>query len=109
MVDNTVPSDAGDQSSVDRARFKKNLEEDARTEHYKEVLGTYEGRAVIWDILSQCGIYDAGLLPPSDSAYRDGKRYIGVTLIEEIEYISPNSYSLMRQEATERSHRNKNG
>ncbi len=95
--------------TVKRFVSKRELDEEQREVNWKAVLDTYEGRAVFWDILTLCSIYDAGFLPSEHSLYRDGKRAVGVTIIEDLEEVAPNAYSRMREEYIERKYRNKNG
>lgn len=66
----------------------------------RRVLAIVEGRRVIWRLLSEAGIYrstfDANAL---SMAFKEGKRDIGLFLIEDINAHAAASFAQMQREA----------
>ena len=61
--------------------------------NYKDVMSTPAGKAVFWDILSQCDIYNNVFGGGNDNTnYILGRRSIGKGLLEQLEQADPNFY-----------------
>lgn len=82
---------------VKRVRARRDL---------KAVLKTVEGRAVLWQILCDTGLYRSSF--SSDShvmAFNEGQRNIGLMLIDRIVTADTEAYKLMQEEANDRRSR----
>ena len=98
--DNEVPEQIVVRSRKSRIELQQ-LEHDTM---WKDVLATYEGRYVVWLVLEQCGIYQPSFTADAaTTAWKEGKRAIGLTILGDLFRIDPNMYALMQQEATKRS------
>ena len=80
------------------------LEQDQRNrdrhlEDIRETLKTPQGRRLLWEILSTCGVMSASMsMEPLNMAYREGQRSIGLTLMQDIMEAQPEAYDRMRRE-----------
>lgn len=95
-----------------KAKKKKEKQDKAKEQlKYKKILDTYEGRELIWDILSHTKVigqaYVAG--NPHGTSFNEGRRHEGLWLMNNIFTFYPASYSLMQQEATDREQIEKTG
>lgn len=94
------PCDDQGSREVEERRRLKSLTQ------LKEVLETYDGRAVIWQILCDTGLYRSSFSNDALSmAFNEGQRNIGLLLIDRIMLVSPEAYKLMQEEANERRKR----
>jgi len=57
------------------------------------VMGTPQGRDVIWEVLSLCGIYDNQFTGNSGTFFNEGRRSVGIDLIQIINNADPTSYA----------------
>ena len=58
------------------------------------VLATEDGMNVLWEILNWCGIYSSSLsADPLVTAQQEGKRAIGIQLIDLIQQTDPRAYA----------------
>ena len=65
-------------------------------EYSKQVLETYAGRRVLFEIIGWCGVYREQLAPEvHQMAFMAGQSAIGRKLIAEIEDINPTAYAEM--------------
>lgn len=70
------------------------------------VLADKRGRQLVWDILSQCGVFNASFdRDPGVMAMKEGRRDVGIWLLAQLEGQYPGAYAQMRQEHTEREWR----
>ena len=96
------PYDAGDEGQVKKKKTKAQIRREQDKEDLKEILLSPGGRRFLWKILSECRIYDISFTGDVWTAFNEGKRQIGLRLIEDIFDASPNAYTEMRLEATQR-------
>ena len=94
--------DTGDETQAKAARFKQGLIGTAEDEALRTVLSTYAGRAVFWRLLSACRIYSDSFTGDERTYYYEGKRSIGLGIIEMIENVNPHVMAQIRDEAVER-------
>ena len=68
-------------------------------EHFRNVLGTVAGRAVLWHILEQCNLHSTSYDPdPNVMIRKEGRRDVGLDLIGMIEAVNPHGHvELMSQ------------
>lgn len=65
----------------------------------RKILSIPEGRRLIWKILSETGIYRSSFTGNSETFYNEGRRRIGLFILEEIMKVKPEAYTQMQQEA----------
>lgn len=93
-------SHAGDEQAVGQQRAREREARKQREADYKTVLGTRAGRAVLWDLLSEAGIYrSAGPVEPHVMAWNEGQRNAGLKLQAEMIRLSPEDYLRAQAEA----------
>lgn len=95
-------SDRGDERVVKKYKKANRLLRETEIEELNAILATYGGRRLIWRMLSQCGLYSSAPLDPADTQRFEGKRDIGLWIIEEMFTASPNAYTLIRSDAAAR-------
>jgi hypothetical protein len=90
-------SDAGAVASEeDKSKLRDGIEQDA----LKSVLGTFEGRSVLFKILARSAIYQDIYSTDSAEVHRElGRRSIGLELLAEILTVDPGVYIVMQQES----------
>jgi hypothetical protein len=71
-------------------------EEDLRT-----LLKLPYGRRFVWRFLSKCGVFMQSLVPgeTDSTAFNEGRRSIGLTLLKQVIDINPEAYLQMTKEA----------
>lgn len=94
-----IPYDAGNKTHVKRekklAKFERMLYED----EMNYILESPKGRAIIWRILEECGIYQDIPSHPQETFRLLGRRSVGLWLLAEVMAINEKSYPQMRIEA----------
>lgn len=93
-----------DPKSVKRSKRRYQLYQEQWEEDLKKVLGTTEGAAVVWKILSEAGIYALAGLGAEE--FHEGKRSVGLWLLHEIINIDENYYTKIRTIGAKREGRN---
>ncbi|WP_445505016.1 Bbp19 family protein [Microvirga sp. G4-2] len=88
-------------SQLDEFNRKLAAEQEARDrEDLRKVIGTAEGRRFIWSILSSSQVYGRAFTgDPLTTAHNEGRRWVGIELLERIETDVPGSYLAMLREA----------
>jgi len=86
--------------------IKKNLSKEKRRAlreqaDLKHVLSSKEGRAVIWRYLEECGIFQSSMGLDAWIYFKEGKRSIGLKLLQEVMSVDESKYLLMAKEAKE--------
>lgn len=73
--------------------------------YLKAVLATYEGRAVVFELLCEAGIYRNSFAGEHThhTAFAEGKRKVALDFLRKCLTADERSYNLMRVEAAERS------
>lgn len=85
-----------EEQKVFQREIKNKLE--TRKNDLKKVLETPEGRRFFWSVLCECKIYE---LPPMNTEavfYFEGKRSIGVSLINRLNQVDPELYFKIAKE-----------
>lgn len=96
---------ATEEEKVARAKEFAETWATQATEDLREILKGPGGRRVVWSVLEECGVY-ADTFRGEDthaSSYEQGKRKVGLTLLEKVFTADPNAYTLMRHEAVMRA------
>lgn len=100
MSDRALVANAADVKQVRKAKQYEKLREQQRTANLEATLASPHGRAVLCDILDECGLYDDVYLPGnSDGTHRFlGRRAVGLKIFADVEVIEPGAYAKMRME-----------
>lgn len=70
------------------------------TEHFRNVLGTVAGRAVLWHILEQTRLHATSYDPDVHVVMRhEGRRDVGLDMIAMIETVNPHGYVQLMEQA----------
>lgn len=102
------PVDAGDESQVKKRKSASELQKLNEAEALRDLLKSYSGRSFIWRLLTQCGIYDSSFTGVDTlTFFNEGKRHIGLLLLEDIFEADPNAYTILRNEAAKRKNKGK--
>lgn len=96
------PYDTGEETQVKRKKTKAQLIRERETEALRSILSTFDGRAFLWRLLEECGIYTSSFTGNSTTFFNEGKRHIGLWTLNEIMEVDPNAYMKMKVEAVER-------
>lgn len=68
------------------------------------VMSTEDGRAFVWKVLSDAGIYHSTYVPDSDaSQFNEGRRSVGLGLFHDIQVACPAAFLTMTAEAERRA------
>lgn len=102
--DRKAPYDAGDEGQVKtRKRKVKTLEMD-RANDLLWVMGTPQGRRVMWDLWCKAGIGRMSFNPsnPHWTDFNEGARNLGQMLLDEVTTLCPELYLKAMAEANEK-------
>lgn len=94
--------DVGNENHVKERKTVLELKREREVEELKQILDTYGGRALIWRVLSRCGIYRSPVTHPQETFRQMGHQDIGRWLLEEVFTSDKNAYTVIRQEGEER-------
>ena len=65
---------------------------------YQRVLATPEGRRVLWELMEFCGVYTESFTGNSQTFYNEGRRAVGLKVINDILDVDPGLYLSMIRE-----------
>ena len=91
--------DPHDPAQVKENQEKQKLLEIRKVEDMKWVLSTEQGRRVIWDLLSFCGIFRSSFTGNSTTFFNEGGRNVGLRLYNQVLTADEIAYLKMRKEA----------
>ncbi len=92
-----------DVDEVERRRSARKIKEKYSLDELKDVLSTYSGRAVIYEILTECDI-DAPIVNDKYQTFRElGKRDVGLWLRLKILTVDIDSVIIMENESRKRA------
>ncbi len=95
--------DFGDAEQDGERQLRAQSEEERDVAYLKWVLSSQAGRAVIWRILRKCYMFEKVVTHPQETFRQEGRRDVGIELLDECFTADPNSYTIMRQEDIERN------
>ncbi len=87
---------------ADRARLEQQRGD------IKKILSMPEGRRLFWKYLSECGIYKSSMTGNNHTFFNEGKREIGLKLLNDMMDVLPDAFIMMQKEEAERSALEKN-
>ena len=77
---------AGDEKQVTKAKKKTKIDRIGQLSGLHAILSTYEGRELIWRILSECGLTSQAPFGSAELMNRfEGKRDVGIWMMLEID------------------------
>lgn len=98
--------DTADEEAVPVRRNKARDKREKELNDLRDLLKTYGGRAFLWRVLTQTGLYRQSFTGDEPTTYfNEGKRRIGLWLIEEIFSADKGMFNVMQNEAEDRGER----
>lgn len=93
---------ATDQASIDRKRSRAKELEVARKTVVRTLMSQRLGRMYVWDELAQASVFSQTLQFGRDghiaTAFAEGRRSLGLRLLNEVQSLCPDEYLLMTKE-----------
>ena len=89
-----------DEERLRRGERLAQFRREVLTEHFRNVLGTVAGRAVLWHILEQCRLNATSYDPDPHMVSRsEGRRDVGLDVIAMVETVNPHGYVQLMEQA----------
>lgn len=96
-------SDVGDIELVGERKSRARLRRENELEAIKVLLSHRFGRDFVWRLLEECRLYQSSYQGNAEEAvFNEGKRNVGLWVLNEVLQAAPNAYATMRQEAEDR-------
>jgi hypothetical protein len=97
---NEKQNDVGDQRQVKDRKVLHKLRREREIEKLGQMLKDKDNRAFVWRILENCGVYHTSFTGnDSTTNFNEGKRQIGLMILEELSEVDPSAFSMMQREA----------
>ncbi len=90
--------DTGDVKDVKKKKTKAQLRRLREQEGLKALLSKTGGRNFVWRLLTECGVYHTSFTGDNETFFNEGKRQIGLWVLEEIFQSDKKAYALMQEE-----------
>lgn len=104
MTDKVLVKNAADPSQVSRGESAEKRRERDRLNNWKAVLSSKNGRAVMWDVLSMCNMFQVYRGDSDMLQFHEGQRSVGVQIWQSIEGIDNDIIHRMMTEAKEETY-----
>ena len=92
-------TDTGDPKQVRQKKTKMQLRRERETEELRALLEDKKMRDFLWRLLEQCGVYHTTFTGEGPSTFfNEGKRQIGLWVLEETFASDVSAYALMQTE-----------
>lgn len=102
--------DAGNQRHVERKTKVRRRHERQLAEAFKWLMGDARGRMLMWERLGEAGVFRSSMASTSqETAFREGRRDMGLRDLVEIMRLCPEQYTRMASEAQARLPATRNG
>jgi hypothetical protein len=99
-LDPEAPYDAGDRRAVKEKQKAARLRDEANKKVLRQLMGSNEGRAWTYELLSLCHVYQSAFSTNALSmACAEGERNIGLRILGELMLACPERYIEMLKEA----------
>lgn len=99
-----MPDNAADRKSIRRREKAARLADVQRREVVTQLMSSAAGRQWLWDRLSDCHIFVTTFNgDPYQSAYMEGQRASGLSMLSDILAVCPDQYIQAMREANVRS------
>jgi hypothetical protein len=93
-------NNVGDRRQVKDRKVLHRLRREREIEKLGQMLKDKDNRAFVWRILERCGVYQTSFTGnDATTNFNEGKRQIGLMILEELAEVDPSAFSLMQQEA----------
>lgn len=104
------PIDTGDESQVKARKRKLTFAQREREKALLTVMGTKEGRSVLWGLWSDAGVNRVSFVPgdPHATSFNEGARNLGNKLLAEVLDLCPDLYLATQKEANAKKEEDKN-
>jgi hypothetical protein len=89
--------DVGDENEVKPKLSAYQLEQKEEQEQLSYLLQDYAFRRYMWRIISRCGLYDSA--PVEGVGRFEGRRDVGLSVVEDIFTSDAEAYTVIRREA----------
>jgi hypothetical protein len=98
---------AQNPKELKKSKRKDQLITEREAEHVRHVMNTFQGRAFVWKVLSECRVFHQA--PPDHSAVlrHEGKRDIGLIIMNKLLQDCPEQYNMMQVEGVSRDAKDK--
>lgn len=90
--------DAGDKGQVRERELSAKQVEQLRVAGFGEALRTKQGRAWMWWLLGECGVFRTSFTGNSTTFFNEGRRAIGLAILADFTRDFPDLYSTMTKE-----------
>jgi hypothetical protein len=95
---------AGDAQQVAKRQSKAKIREHLKKSGFRKLMSDSEGRAWMWDLLTECGVFHSSFSKDAlEIAFAEGRRDIGLRRLAEINRLDPNLYAKMAVENTKKN------
>lgn len=94
--------DVGDEDQVSERDSALQDQNQQSIERFAVVLSFYEGREFVWNLLSWCKIFGSAPFDTEEIVRFEGRRDVGLYVLDKCFTSSPDAYKLMQQEAQKR-------
>lgn len=94
---------AADPAQVKYSAWKERDTKKRQAEDMRSVLGTIQGRRLIWRYLKECRIFEVSFTGNSTTFFNEGMRNIGLKILSDINEADPGAYNKMLSESKENS------
>ena len=99
-----MPPNASDRKSIRRLEKAAKLADEQRRQVITSLMSTSFGREWMWDVLSRCHCFATTFNGDAlTSAFAEGQRAVGLSLLSDIMTACPDSYLQAQRESNERS------
>jgi len=94
------PTDFGRQSDAAAAREAAGKAETRLlSDDVKWLMSSPRGRRIVWRLLSMAGVFRSSFTGNSETFFREGRRDIGLRVLEWVSAHAPDRYQEMQQES----------
>ena len=80
-------------------RDAQKLARQVEANDWKWQMSTKQGRRVVWRLLGEAGVFRSSFTGNSETFFREGKRALGLHMLEQIQTHCAETFGLMQQEA----------
>lgn len=97
-----MQKNVADEKQVQDARLQERMLQQTEIEDVRFIIKTPQGRRFIWRVLSTCGMYSQSAVDSGSWTYfNEGRRSVGLKLLDKILMADPESYLAMIKENKE--------
>ena len=99
-MDNKKPlvTDTSDEAQNKRAKDRMTQRENQFADDLKWIFSDRRGRRFYWDLMAHCGVFKNSFTGNSTTFFNEGKRNVGLKLINDLTVVEPAAYLKMVQE-----------